>query len=255
MLVTKDDIAAAIGLIRKLRIVKNGIHAEEILASLAVKKIEPVVVSWLNAHALILALTNIEFREHLQKSTLIFRDGIGVSILLRLMGLDAGINMNGTDLIPRILQKNVGRSVALLGTQEPYLTKAAEAVEKLRAKVVLTMDGFQPAENYIARVNEVNADVIVLAMGMPKQEGVAMALAENLHKPCVILNGGAILDFMAKRFPRAPEFIQSLRLEWLFRLVQEPRRLWRRYILGGFQFAYCGARIIVQHRMDKRVKD
>jgi exopolysaccharide biosynthesis WecB/TagA/CpsF family protein len=77
-----------------------------------------------------------------------------------------------------------------------------------------------------------------LAMGNPKQELVARIIASSVRSPVVIVNGGAVADFLAGRFERAPLWVRRARLEWVFRLLQEPRRLWRRYLLGGVSFAW-----------------
>jgi exopolysaccharide biosynthesis WecB/TagA/CpsF family protein len=75
--------------------------------------------------------------------------------------------------------------------------------------------------------------LIILGMGMPRQEIVALALRAALHRPCLIVCGGAILDFLGGRVPRAPRLLQGLGLEWAWRLAREPRRLFRRYVLGN----------------------
>ncbi len=91
---------------------------------------------------------------------------------------------------------------------------------------------------------------------MPKQEFVAAELVKYLDRrhPCLILNGGAILDFLADRFPRAPHTLRRFRLEWLFRLFLEPGRLWRRYILGGLIFSTRLARVAWVCRQGYRAK-
>ncbi|MFL9993138.1 WecB/TagA/CpsF family glycosyltransferase [Paraburkholderia sediminicola] len=209
----------------------------------------PIIVSWVNAHAVMLAKNNPAFSETLSRSDLIFRDGIGVSILLRMLGTDPRGNMNGTDLIPYIVRAYEGRSIALLGTVEPYLSQAAEAFGRQGARIVATMDGFQDPQAYVKCLDGLDVDLVVLGMGMPKQEGVAALLAERIAKPCVILNGGAILDFMAGRFPRAPRVWRQLKLEWLFRVILEPKRLWRRYLLGGVGFVAHAAQTAIAARL------
>lgn len=211
----------------------------------------PIVVSWVNAHAVMLAKNNPAFSETLSRSDLIFRDGIGVSILLRMLGIDPRGNMNGTDLIPHIVRAYRGRSIALFGTAEPYLSQAAEAFGREGARVVATMDGFQDPQTYVECLKGLDVDLVVLGMGMPKQEGVAALLAEHIARPCVILNGGAILDFMAGRFPRAPRVWRQMKLEWLFRLILEPKRLWRRYLLGGVSFVAHAMQTVITARMER----
>jgi len=99
---------------------------------------------------------------------------------------------------------------------------------------VILRDGFAPASQYADALApyKQQAKLIVLAMGMPKQEHVASTLRNADMGPALIVCGGAILDFAADRFPRAPMWMRSSGLEWLFRLVNEPRRLFRRYVIG-----------------------
>lgn len=84
------------------------------------------------------------------------------------------------------------------------------------------------------RVRQVSPDVIWVGMGSPKQDFVAQHLAETLHVPA--LGVGAAFDFMAGSVSEAPLWIQNSGFEWLYRLVSEPRRLWRRYLVGNAQF-------------------
>jgi exopolysaccharide biosynthesis WecB/TagA/CpsF family protein len=207
----------------------------------------PVVVSFLNAHGFNLALKDPKFHADLVGADYLFRDGIGIALMLRLLSAPAGLNMNGTDLNPEMVQACKGRRVAICGTAEPWLSQGAEVVRSWGNPVVLTMDGFQGHAATVERLLASDAEVFLLAMGMPRQEAVAAELAAKLDRPAVILNGGAIVDFLAGRFPRAPESWRKLHLEWLFRLIQEPGRLWRRYILGGVVFLFHGARLRLQY--------
>jgi exopolysaccharide biosynthesis WecB/TagA/CpsF family protein len=203
-----------------------------------------VVLSFLNAHALTLATKDNAVYADLLASDYLFRDGVGISLLLRLINRAPGINMNGTDLTPQIIQVFRGKKVALCGTQDPWLSRAADVVRSMGCEVVLTMDGFQEIEAYSKAVAQSQADLVILAMGMPKQGAVAGSLAKHLTRPVVIVNGGAILDFMAKRFPRAPMLWRCLRLEWLFRIIHEPRRLAKRYIIDGIELFFLALHII-----------
>jgi exopolysaccharide biosynthesis WecB/TagA/CpsF family protein len=72
-------------------------------------------------------------------------------------------------------------------------------------------------------------------MGMPKQEAVAARLA-NSGVPCLIVCGGAILDFLGGKVSRAPQWMRRLGCEWVFRLISEPKRLFTRYVVGNPMF-------------------
>lgn len=230
-----ESLDSACKVIKAIKPVSTLDERKALLANLAAVH-KPFVVSFVNAHALNLAWNDAEFAKNLYRSDVLLKDGIGVSLLTKGLGVHTGINMNGTDFIPEIAAQLKDKRVAVLGTQEPYLSLAANKLRELGAIVVLTVDGFQPHESYVAAVKEAAVDAVILGMGMPKQEAVSMLLADALETPTLIVNGGAILDFWANRFPRAPQLWQAMRLEWLFRMLLEPRRLWKRYTLGGFAF-------------------
>lgn len=231
-----DSLESACKVIKAIKPVANINERKTLLETFAAVQ-KPFVVSFVNAHAFNLAWNDAEFAKNLYRSDVLLKDGIGVSLMTRGLGVFTGINMNGTDFIPEIVERIKNKRIALCGTQEPYLSLAAKKVRELGGNVILTVDGFQPHASYLSAVKEAAPEVIILGMGMPKQEAVSMLLADALETPMLIVNGGAILDFWANRFPRAPRLWQKMRLEWLFRMLQEPGRLWKRYTLGGFAFA------------------
>lgn len=194
----------------------------------------PFVVSFVNAHAVNVACNDEEFHRALMGSDLLLRDGTGMWILCEAMGVEAGQNMNGTDFIPKLLERYRGRKVALCGTEDQYLSAAAQHIDN----PVLVIDGFREVEDYRHEVEQAAPDLVVLGMGMPKQERVAATLKESLVRDVAVVNGGAIFDFMAGRVPRAPRWMRITGMEWVYRLAKEPRRLWRRYVLGNVVFLF-----------------
>lgn len=227
----------------------SNVRAAEIVAS----KIQPVrddyarllsemfsdrrcIVSFANAHAVNLACKNREFFNALICADMLLRDGLGVMLLLKAMRMDAGLNMNGTDLIPKILAKSAQGPVALYGSSEEVASAAAAHVSRCYGMPVTSCDGFQSTDHYLERIRVERPRVLVLGMGMPRQEQLANAIAKSVDFPILIINGGAILDFVAGRFRRAPLLLRQLGLEWAFRLYLEPVRLWRRYLLGNIIF-------------------
>jgi exopolysaccharide biosynthesis WecB/TagA/CpsF family protein len=93
--------------------------------------------------------------------------------------------------------------------------------------------GFLPTPEYVRLAAGHRPSLIVLGMGMPRQEEVARELRAALDHPCLIVCGGAIIDFLAGRTPRAPRWMRAVGAEWLYRLALEPRRLFRRYVVGN----------------------
>jgi N-acetylglucosaminyldiphosphoundecaprenol N-acetyl-beta-D-mannosaminyltransferase len=195
----------------------------------------PTVVAFVNAHACNLAAKDPRFAADLSAADVLLRDGSGMAILCRRLDLDPGLNMNGTDLIPELVERFDGRPVALFGTRDPWLSNAAATFAE-SAEIVSTVDGFQDDETYIGALRERPADLVVLAMGMPRQEGLAARLARDLDGRFVVVCGGAVLDFVGGRVSRAPEWMRRLGVEWLWRLVSEPRRLFKRYVVGNAVF-------------------
>lgn len=217
---------------RRIIRIATPVEADALLDRLA-RPERPTVLVFANAHAANLACRDRDFADALMAANIVLRDGAGMAILCRAAGLDPGCNMNGTDLLPRLLDRFAGRRVMLVGTREPWLDRAAEHLRAGGARVVAAMDGFQPLNVYPAAVRAAAPDLLVLGLGMPRQEALARHLVSVLDRPCLVAAGGAILDFWAGRFPRAPSWMRRLGIEWIYRLLREPRRLWRRYVLGN----------------------
>jgi N-acetylglucosaminyldiphosphoundecaprenol N-acetyl-beta-D-mannosaminyltransferase len=105
-----------------------------------------------------------------------------------------------------------------------------------------------PAEDaeVVADIRESGARILFVGLGCPKQERWMTAHREAL--PCVLLGVGAAFDFLAGAKRQAPGWLQRAGLEWLFRLVSEPRRLWRRYLIQNPRFLFHLARELARSR-------
>ncbi|AMO24141.1 WecB/TagA/CpsF family glycosyltransferase [Ramlibacter solisilvae] len=214
--------------------VRTGRGEQQLLESLAYPA-DPMVVAFVNAHAMNSAAVGRKFFEALVSADILLRDGVGMAVLLRLLNQSPGLNLNGTDLIPKILRFYAGRSIALFGTQEPYLRSARQRVmqELAPGSVCITTHGFRDTGDYIHLAASHRPSLIVLGMGMPRQEEVAHMLRAALGYPCLIVCGGAIIDFIGGKTSRAPAWMRGAGLEWLYRLALEPRRLFQRYVVGN----------------------
>lgn len=195
-------------------------------------------ISFLNAHNANVAFSDAEFADAL-KRFLVLPDGVGVDIAARLLyGASFPANLNGTDFIPELLTSTEEPlTVALLGAKHPNAETAAAAFAELapQHRYAVIHDGFfstadEPA--ILAEIAALHPDVLLVAMGVPRQEFWIdhHITADHCTLPFAV---GALLDFMSGAVPRAPAWIRRLRLEWLFRLALEPARLWRRYIVGN----------------------
>lgn len=207
---------------------------DQLVASLA-QSAEPRVLAFVNAHAMNSAAESRKFYEALVSADIVLRDGSGMAILMRLLNQSPGLNLNGTDLIPKILKAYDGRTVALFGTQQPWLSQAREVVRETLCpgSRVMAAHGFHDTQMYLRIAASHRPALIVLGMGMPRQEEVAQVLRNALGYPCLIVCGGAILDFLGGKSARAPGWVRGVGMEWAWRLALEPRRLFRRYVVGN----------------------
>jgi exopolysaccharide biosynthesis WecB/TagA/CpsF family protein len=223
-------------LIEKIRCITSEAEHHSLVEGLA--RVEhPTIVSFINAHALNLCRDDEQVLAGFRASDVLLRDGIGIKLAMRMLGREPGRNMNGTDFIPHLLGALPRRRLAIYGTASPWLEQARHTLAMTTPhRVVDTQHGFFPTPHYRERSLHHRPDIILLAMGMPRQEEVAADIKRHASHPVLILNGGAIVDFMAGRFQRAPTLVQRFGMEWLFRMAQEPRRLGRRYVSGGIRF-------------------
>jgi len=214
--------------------VHTGRGEQQLLESLS-HPAEPTVLAFVNAHAMNSVAVSKKFFDSLMSADIVLRDGIGMAILLRLLNQAPGLNLNGTDLIPKILKLYADRSIALFGTEDPYLRSARDKVMTQLApgSRVVTTHGFHEPVDYVRFASSQRPELIVLGMGMPKQEEVACMLRAAVGYPCLIVCGGAIIDFMGGKTSRAPVWMRSTGLEWVYRLALEPTRLFHRYVIGN----------------------
>jgi N-acetylglucosaminyldiphosphoundecaprenol N-acetyl-beta-D-mannosaminyltransferase len=200
----------------------------------------PRFVAFVNAHCANLAWTRRDYREVLQTADLVLADGIGVRLASVLHQRPVPENVNGTDLLPRLLPRLAGRRLYLLGAAPGVAVEVARRLRQQHPELVLVgarSGYFKPEEErqVVQDIAESGAELLLVAMGVPAQE---MFIARNLHRlnVRVAIGVGGLFDFVAERIPRAPIWMRELGLEWVYRLVQEPQRMWRRYLLGNVSF-------------------
>lgn len=173
-------------------------------------------------------------------SVLIVNDGIGLDIVAKfLRGRPFKANLNGTDFTPYLFRESSRPlRVFLLGAKPETVGAAAEYVERELGQVVVGYaDGYSGIRDpeIIRRINRSGAEVLLVALGNPLQEEWILTHRDHIDAG-VVTGVGALFDFWAGNKPRAPQFIQKMRMEWLFRLAHEPRRLMRRYTLDMLVF-------------------
>ena len=200
-------------------------------------------LGWLNANNANVMHDRPDYRAALQQFV-ILPDGVGVDIAsLILHGRSFPANLNGTDLTPAILQRiAMPMRVALMGSRLPVAETAAGSFRELAPQhdYRVIVDGFFKPEEQ-DRVLEAIADyrphMLLVAMGVPRQE-LFIANALTPQHCTVAIAVGALFDLHTGVVPRASPLMRRLRLEWLSRLIAEPRRLWRRYVIGNPLFLW-----------------
>lgn len=188
-------------------------------------------ILFLNAHGVNMTTRSGNFLKELLAADHLLRDGIGLEIGFKCLGLQETKNLNGTDLIPKILEADREKKIAVWGSSDDALEKLKTRLKSEDYHNLISLEhGFHDDEFYINKYNETKPDILVLCMGMPRQELLSSKLAELDH-PCLIICGGGWADFYSGHKKRAPEIMQKLKIEWLHRLCSEPVRLGKRYTL------------------------
>ena len=236
------SLPAILDLVLRLRIVDDAADEEALLVALLAPA-RPTTLAFMNAHAVNLCRARPDTLAAFAGQDVVLRDGSGLKILLGMLGREPGLNMNGTDLIPRILERAKGRRIALWGTRDPHLAAAADRLRAEGHDLVSVIDGFSPVDAYLEALASADPEVIVLAMGMPRQEQLAERLRAAGPRPRLIVSGGAIADFLGGRFSRAPAIFRRTGLEWVYRLALEPGRLASRYLIGNVVFLLLARRL------------
>ena len=237
-----------------------GVRIDRLTRSEAVARVDallatpgPSALQYVNAHSLNLACEDAAYRDVLARTALVLNDGVGLSVAGRMSGRPFPDNLNGSDFTPVVLQRATaqGLSVGFYGGRPGV---AAEAARRLSAqipglRVAGLLDGYAIQDPGAAAqaVAAWEADVLVVALGNPAQEIWIDRYAAQTGTR-LATGVGAFLDFTAGRVPRAPAWMNRIGVEWLWRLWQEPGRMWRRYVLGNPRFLLRVARQTLRQR-------
>jgi len=177
----------------------------------------------------------------LQNAALSLADGIGIIIAARLKRLKLPERVRGFDiaaaLLARLSGKNGGK-VYLLGAAPGVAKRAAENIERLYPGVTVIGHHhgfFKDDKQIVAEINRLSPDIVIIGMGMPRQELWA-AKNRNINARITMCLGGTI-NVLAGEVKLAPAFMRKIGLEWLYRLISQPSRAKRMLDLPRFIFA------------------
>ena len=197
-------------------------------------------IAYANAHVVIESEKNKDLRKNINAFTLIKPDGIGVYYASKILTHNQEsfkLLKNATDFNYRLLDYSDkhGRNIYLLGSTDDVLTAAKKYIKTHfpNIKIVGSHNGyFNLSDAAIAEnINSSNVDILLVGMGVPRQELWLQGHVKELSVP-VSITVGAFIEFISQRKRRAPNTMRKFGLEWLFRLLQEPCRLWKRYVIG-----------------------
>lgn len=198
-----------------------------------------------NAHCLNLAYRDPFLRRFLNQADIVFCDGAGVKYAARMLGGRMPERITYADWIHRLsdLAASENFSIYFLGGKPGIAEKAARELRKSRPglKISGTHHGYfgnsgPENEAVIEKINAASPDILLVGMGMPRQEKWLMENHKKLNAR-VFLTGGAVFDYASGGLRRGPRFLTGNGFEWLARLAIEPGRLWRRYLVGNPLFA------------------
>jgi N-acetylglucosaminyldiphosphoundecaprenol N-acetyl-beta-D-mannosaminyltransferase len=203
-------------------------------------------VAYVNAHVLNQSSSDPALRAALQRSDLVYCDGYGVRLAAKAIGLEVPHRMTGADWIWGVasLCQATRRSLYLLGSDPGAAREAAACLRRWypRLDVRGTHHGYfeigtPHSERVIEDIAAHKPDVLLVGMGTPLQELWVDHYFDRLEAH-VVWTVGALFDYVSGRVRRAPHWLSDNGLEWIFRLAIEPRRMWRRYLLGNPVFLW-----------------
>jgi N-acetylglucosaminyldiphosphoundecaprenol N-acetyl-beta-D-mannosaminyltransferase len=196
-----------------------------------------------NVAKLVTMRRDAQLDESVRSCDIINIDGMGVVIGIRFLGQPVPERVAGVDLFYELLamcERN-GFSVFLLGAENDVVSAATKKVQALYSG--LKVAGYHHGyfwDNEVAMVEEIRrsgAQLLFVAITSPKKENFINRWRDQLGVTFVMGVGGTF-DVVAGKVKRAPPWMQRWGLEWLFRVVQEPRRMWKRYLVTNTKFAY-----------------
>lgn len=211
---------------------------------LKVKNKDKTNIYYINADTLNKCYSNRSLRSVLNKASYIFPDGSGVKMACKIMRRPLRENLNGTDMFPHIctMAQKEGYRLFLYGAKEGI---AKQMKDKLleqypSLKVVGVANGYDLHSNEVINmVNHLKTDILLVAKGAPIQEEWIDSHSEKISA-AVTIGVGGLFDFYSGSIPRAPLWMRKAGIEWTYRLLQEPKRMFKRYILGNPLFLIRG---------------
>jgi N-acetylglucosaminyldiphosphoundecaprenol N-acetyl-beta-D-mannosaminyltransferase len=205
------------------------------------KALHPRTVNYLNAHIFNLAFHNTGLTDALNESYLVAADGVSIVWASRLLGHSLNERCNMTETFRSFLDDSSfprSTGVVIGGSFDEVKLASANIMKVSRHCVIQdAFSGFMDMEAYVLLLQKYHdVDFVFIGMGSPKSEMLAQRVAKVL--PCSIVwhIGGGTIQFFAGTSKEAPVWMRQTGLQWMHRLLLEPRRMWKRYLIGNLLF-------------------
>jgi N-acetylglucosaminyldiphosphoundecaprenol N-acetyl-beta-D-mannosaminyltransferase len=203
---------------------------------------QPHQIAYLNAHCINRTFRDEQYRKIIMDSDIVYADGMALVWVSHLTNDPLPERVNAGDFLPDLCRLCEEKQYKLyfLGCETGVAEAAADQLLKQfpKLKIVGTRHGYfteTEEQSIISGIVNAQPDILLVGFGVPQQE---KWLAKNLQKLQVPVawGVGALLEYYALKTPRAPRWMRQSGLEWLFRLYLEPRRMWKRYLVGNMVF-------------------
>ena len=215
-----------------LELVENAIENKE--------QIHHVVV---NAGKVVQMQKDMQLRESVNSSDIINADGQSVVWAAKFLNKPIKERVAGIDLMQNVVKLAASKKykIYFLGAEEAVVSKTVAHYSKEFGKEIVAgyRNGYYQAEDEKEVVNDIvssKANILFVAITSPKKENFLYKYKKELTSVNFIMGVGGSFDVMAGKTERAPLWMQEMGLEWLYRLLQEPERMWKRYLIGNSKF-------------------
>jgi len=193
-----------------------------------------IVITGANVNTINLALEKLKFREVLSKFNLVHPDGIGVFLASKFLYGKNGFSkrITGSDFYIELIKESLKNnwSFFFFGDTDETLSKISKANPDLYVKGFCNGFNFNN-DKLIKDINTAKPDILIVGLGSPKQEDWIVTNRDNVNAKVIVAVGDGIKVFAGTK-KRGTKLVRILGLEWFVRLINEPKRLWKRYLIG-----------------------
>ena len=233
--------------IKFLNIPIDAITMQETLIKIdeAIRNKEQIHHTVVNASKIVLMQKDKELEKSVIEADLINADGQAVVWAAKYLGLRLPERVTGIDLMEQLVKRSYekGYKCFFLGAKNQVVSKVIEKYSNLYSKKIIAgyRNGFfdsNEEEGIVKEIVDSKANILFVAITSPKKEFFLNKYKNDLKDINFIMGVGGSFDVISGKTKRAPIFLQQVGLEWLYRFLQEPKRMWRRYLVGNIKFIF-----------------